>query len=108
MSDAHKILISKASHKITGCSCGWRVDPKAPGDADDQLAMHVAAWVVLDAAPRSTFELARRDREHQIAVLKACICGWPIERQRNGSGHSPNCPAHGIWFDQQQRKRAGG
>ncbi|HVM07164.1 MAG TPA: hypothetical protein VM345_01775 [Acidimicrobiales bacterium] len=37
---------------------------------------------------------AKAERQERIKKMRACECGWPITRYRNGDGHHPECPAH--------------
>ena len=37
---------------------------------------------------------AKRFRQARIKQMRSCMCFWPIEVYRNGSGHHDACPAH--------------
>jgi hypothetical protein len=49
---------------------------------------------------------AKRMREKMLEeyarMLNACACLWPIRKNRNGSGHSDDCPAHKLWEEDRE------
>ncbi len=49
---------------------------------------------------------AKFQREQRIEALQACVCTWPLDVYRNGSGHASDCPAHVLWIKIRELEQA--
>ena len=50
-----------------------------------------------DRPGESRLRNAKDERRWMIQQLKRCVCAWPLQVMRNGSGHADGCPAHIAW-----------
>ena len=47
---------------------------------------------------------AKKIRQWQIKLLRACNCTYPIDTVRNGTGHDETCPAHVLEILERKRR----
>ena len=59
--------------------------------------------MMTDDEERKLLKKAKRVREKLLEEyarsLSACSCLYPLRKNRNGSGHSDDCPAHLLYLE---------